>query len=297
MKIGVLGATGFIGRHLLKLLNDRGYKSVAFTRRPRGVVPGASETRRFRMDAPLVVSDLDAVVNLAGESILGRWTCAKKQSVYASRVATTARLAAAIQNARLSGTGPAVLVNASGTGYYGDTGNESVTEEGSAGSSFLARVCRAWEAEAVVLSSIGLRVVLARIGFVIGRDGGAIPLMRPVFRAALGGRLGSGDQWMSWVHVEDVARIILNAIESPEASGPVNLVSPEPVTNAEFTAAFGSVVSRPAILPVPTFALKILLGEMSELVLTSSRVVSSRLHSYSYSFSTIESALEEACGR
>lgn len=262
MKIGIVGATGFIGSRLAALARDHGHEIVAFSRRPG---PGM---RLFASDVPPDLVGLDAVVNLAGESLMGRWTKEKKRRILDSRVQATSRIVEALTEKG----GPRVLINASAVGFYGDTGATLVDERSSAGTDFLARVCLAWEAAALRAEEKGLRVVLIRSGMVLGH-GGAMALLKPVFLAGLGGRLGGGRQWMSAMHVDDVAGLILWALENASVRGPVNAVMPDPFRNEEFTRALARQLERPAILPVPAFALKLALGEMSRVMLANARVL------------------------
>jgi len=265
MRIGITGATGFIGGELTRLARARGDEIVAFSRHPR---PDARfiEVRCLATDEPPNVSELDALVHLAGETILGIWTPPKKRRIRGSRVEGTKRIVEALDACAEK---PAVFVCGSAIGYYGDTGDSIVDESSPAGTGFLAEVAREWEAESQRARDI--RVVNIRTGLVIG-NGGAMKLMGPVFRTGLGGRLGNGRQWMSCIHVTDVAGMILHAIDNVEVSGPLNAVMPEPVRNEEFTRTLASVVGRPAILPAPSLALKVALGEASQLLLGSQRV-------------------------
>lgn len=282
LRIGIFGASGFVGSTLRGLALRGGDEVFCFSRSER---PGF---RAYRGAGDL--SGLDAVVNLAGEPILGIWTAARKQEILESRVRGTGRIVEAITS---GGSAVRTLVNASAIGFYGDTGERLVDEGGPHGSGFLADTCQAWEAAASGAVLSGVRVVLLRVGFVIG-SGGAMGLIRPVFRMGLGGRLGSGKQWMSCVHVEDVAGMILWAIHQDVVSGPVNAVMPEPVTNAEFTRAVAESVRRPAIFPVPGFVLKLALGELSHVLLDSSRVSPgvARKVGYPYRFSMLSEALQ-----
>jgi uncharacterized protein (TIGR01777 family) len=207
---------------------------------------------------------------LAGESILGLWTREKRRRILESRVEGTRRLVEGIASAAVK---PRVLVSASAIGFYGDTGDRIVDETSPAGTGFLAEVAQAWEAEAVKAEAMGVRVVRLRIGFVLGRDGGAMRLIRPVFRLGLGGRLGSGRQWMSCIEIADLAAMVMTCLHDASISGPVNAVMLEPVTNAEFTRAVARSVHRPALFPVPAFALRLALGDLSHLLLDSQRVV------------------------
>jgi uncharacterized protein (TIGR01777 family) len=259
---------------------------VGFSRNP------ASGMRRFELASVPDISGLDAIFNLAGESILGLWTKEKKRRIHESRVLGTRRLVEAIAQ---TGQRPKVLVNASAIGFYGDTGENPVDEFSAPGSGFLADVCREWEAEAARATSCGVRVVLVRIGFVLGR-GGALKLLRPLFKLGLGGNLGNGRQWMSGIHVEDVAGMILWALENERLHGPINAVMPEPFRNADFTRELARCVGRPALLPAPAFALRLACGELADSMLASSRVLPrvARDAGYTCQFATLPSALAEA---
>lgn len=287
MKIGVTGSGGFIGSHAALLARERGHEVVAFSRNPKPA-PGLAEARRFSTDAPPDLSGLDAVVHLAGETIMGLWTPAKKRRILASRVEGTRRIVEALN---ASPSAPAIFICGSAVGYYGDTGEHEVTEASPPGEGFLARVSETWEHEAA--HAARARTVLIRTGLVLGPDGGAMKLIAPVFRCALGGRLGSGRQWMSCIHVEDVAGIILHAIEQSHIRGPLNAVMPDPVRNSAFTRALARAAHRPAIFPAPAFALKMGLGELSHLLLDSQRVLpaATLAGGYAFRYPTIEAAL------
>lgn len=282
MKIGITGARGFIGGHVACLAHERGHEVVAFSRHP------GSADRRFSTDAAPDLSGLDAVVHLAGESIMGLWTPAKKRRIRDSRVEGTRRLVEALNS---DAGAPRILVSGSAIGYYGDTGEREVTESDAAGDGFLAEVAAEWEAEAAHATQA--RVTFIRTGLVLGPDGGAMRLIAPAFRLALGGPLGNGRQWMSCVHVDDVAGLILHAMEQEAVRGPLNAVLPAPLRNADFTRALARAVHRPAILPVPAFALKLGLGELSGLLLDSQRVrpEATLASGYRFRHSTIEAAL------
>ena len=290
MRVGITGASGFIGRYLIRRLNERGHGAVAFSRNPGRGVPGCQETRGL---APAIdLSGLDAVVNLAGESILGLWTGAKRKRIIASRVEGTERLVEAIG---LADGGPRVLVNASATGFYGDAGDAVRDEDSPRGSGFLAEVSEAWENAAAPARAAGVRVAAARIGFVLGRDGGAWPPLRRAFGLGLGGRLGGGQQWMSLVHVEDVAGLLVFLLENEAANGRFNAVCPEPVRNAEFTRDVAAALHRPAVVPAPAFVLRAVLGDLSHLLLDSQRIVPTRTldAGYEFRFPTLASALAD----
>jgi uncharacterized protein (TIGR01777 family) len=259
MNIGVIGATGYVGKRLSRLAAEAGHGVVPFSR------SACAGFRQIESSGALDFSGLDAVVNLAGEPILGLWTASKKEKILRSRVETTQKVVGSLH------AGVGVLINASAIGFYGDTGEREVDESSSAGSGFLAEVCQAWEAAAMPAEALGCRVVRLRIGFVTG-PGGAMGLVRPVFQFGLGGNLGNGRQWMSCIHVDDVAGMILWALENQSVSGAANAVNPEPVRNADFTRTLARVVRRPAILPAPSCALKLALGELSHVMLDSLRV-------------------------
>jgi uncharacterized protein (TIGR01777 family) len=282
MKIGITGARGFIGGHVARLARERGHEVVAFSRNP------GPKDRRFSTDSVPDLSGLDAVVHLAGESLLGLWTPAKKRRIRGSRVEGTRRLVEALN---ADDAAPRIFVSGSAIGYYGDTGEREVAESSLAGEGFLAEVCVAWETEAARATKA--RTTFIRTGFVLGRDGGAMRLIAPVYRLGLGGPLGNGRQWMSCVHVEDVAGLILHAIEQEAVHGPLNAVLPAPLRNADFTRAVARAVHRPAILPAPAFALKIGLGELSHLLLDSQRVrpEATLASGYAFRHPTIEDAL------
>lgn len=262
MRVAVTGASGLIGSALSRALRDRGDEVVEVGR--RGPVAWDPE----RGVPPADVVSADAIVHLAGEPIATkRWSTEQKRRIRDSRVVGTRNLVEAINR---SGTKPRVLVSASGIGYYGDDrGEELLDERSSAGGDFLARLCVDWEAEARRAET---RTVQIRTGIVLAREGGALPLMALPFRLFAGGPLGSGRQWMSWIHVRDHVGLILRAIDEASIEGPVNSVAPEPMRNAAFARALGRVLARPAILPAPALALRLVLGERAELLLGSLRV-------------------------
>ena len=285
MRLGLTGASGFIGRRAARLAAARGWEVVPFSRQPADPA-----TRRLVPGEPADVDGLDAVLHLAGEPVVGRWTDDKRRRIMDSRVLGTRSVVEGFARAVRP---PRVLVSASGIGYYGDTGDREVDENSPAGTGFLAEVCRAWEAEALKVRDA--RVVLLRIGLVLGREGGTMKRILPVFRAGLGGRLGSGRQWMSCIHVDDIAGLALWAIGTESVRGPLNGVLPRPVTNADFTRTLARAVHRPALLPAPSFVLRAVLGAMSSLLLDSSRVrpaVAEKL-GYRYEFGDVAAALDE----
>jgi uncharacterized protein len=270
VKIAILGATGFIGRALVLALQGRGDTVRVLARAPqRAVVPAGVEVVDFGDDAATrhAVRDADAVVNLAGESIAGkRWTKARKHALVESRVATTKRLVAMI--AARPRPLP-VLVSASASGIYGDRGDEVLDEEAPPGDGFAAELCLAWEAAADGANA--MRIVHPRFGIVLGREGGALAALLPIYRLGLGGPIGGGTQWMSWIHLGDAVGAILHAIEQPVV-GPLNVTAP-PIRQRDFAAALGRALGRPAIVPTPAFAMKLVLGEAATVVLASQRTV------------------------
>jgi hypothetical protein len=285
MRLGITGASGFIGGHVTRLAVAQGWEVVPFSRQPRD-----ERTRRLVPGKAADVEGLDAVVHLAGEPVVGRWTSEKRRRIMESRVMGTRSLAEGFARAAHP---PRVLISSSGIGYYGHTGDTEVEENSPAGRGFLADVCRAWEAEAMQVRNA--RVVILRIGLVLGREGGTMKRILPVFCAGLGGRLGSGRQWMSCIHVDDIAGLALWAIGQENLDGPVNAVMPHPVTNADFTRLLARAVHRPAILPAPAFVLRAVLGEMASLLLDSSRVRPrvAEERGYSYEFADVEKALAQ----
>jgi uncharacterized protein (TIGR01777 family) len=269
MQLALTGATGFVGRHVIRLAVRRGYEVVAFTRDPSRPVHDCIETRRFAMDEPPNLAGCSAVIHLAGENVAGLWTRGKMQRIRDSRILGTRRIVEAI---RASSHPPDVLVSASAIGFYGDSGGAELTEDSPHGTGFLAETCRAWEAEALAAEAV-CRVVRTRIGLVLGKGGGALRLMLPLFRLGLGARLAAGSQWLSWIHVEDLASLLLFGVENLDVRGPLNATAPWPVRNAEFTAALARSLHRPAFLRVPAFVLRMLLREFSHELLDSKRVL------------------------
>lgn len=270
MRVAVVGVTGLIGRRLARALAARGDEVVGFSRRG-AAVPGARAVRWDRATEPLPVAALegvDAVVNLAGEPIQrGRWTAARRRAIRESRVGTTARIVAA-----LAAAGARPLVSASAVGYY-PSGERVLDESSPPGEGFLAETCVAWERAAREAESLGARVVLARIGVVLARDGGALPSMARPVRLFVGGPLGDGRQWVSWVHVEDVVGLLLLALDRPDLRGPVNVTAPRPVRQHDLVRAIASALGRPAVVPTPALVLRVALGELSRVVLEGQRVV------------------------
>jgi len=292
----VTGVSGPIGTALLasfapqeteivRLVRGRAANAAQISWNPLGAVPSAA------------VSGFDAVVHLAGESVVGRWTDKKKKAIRESRVQGTRNLAAALA---LSKAKPRVLVCASAVGFYGNRGDELLREESPAGQGFLPEVCREWEDASRIAAAAGIRTVNIRIGLVLSAKGGALGNMLKPFKLGLGGRIGSGQQWWSWIHVDDIVGGIQHAIRTELLSGPVNFVAPNPVLNMEFTKVLASVLGRPAFFPVPEFALRLAFGKMAaeELLLASQRVEPGKLRAsgYTFRFSELRAALENLVG-
>ena len=291
----VTGATGFIGSSLVSELLATG-QSVNYLARKRSInLDSRAAFHIWNLDEKLSlhsVPRLDVVINLAGEPVAQRWTPEIKRRIYDSRVQGTRRLVSAIGELRYK---PAVLVSASAIGYYGDRGEEILTEASAPGNDFLAKLCVDWEREALGAGEFGVRVVLLRIAMVLGQ-GGALARMVVPFRLGIGGQLGSGRQWISWIHLNDMVRLLVFAAENDAIRGALNAGSPDPIRNADFTKALASAVHRPALLPAPRFALKLVLGEMVDFVFASERVVPqvAQAAGFSFRYPTLDAALEAA---
>ncbi len=272
MTVVITGATGFIGRRLTAALLAGGHSVRALSRRAGGSLP--QNVAAFAWDAMKeappreALEGADAVVHLAGETVAQRWTPEAKRRIRESRVGGTRRLVEALGALPAR---PSVFVCASATGIYGSRGGERLTESSPPASGFLAEVVKAWESEADAAASLGIRVVKPRIGVVLAAHGGALARMLTPFRLGLGGTLGWGDQWMSWIHLDDLTALIRFALERP-VSGVLNAVAPNPATNAEFTRTLAAELHRPALFPVPPFALRAAFGEMARVMLDSQRV-------------------------
>ncbi|HEY3900344.1 MAG TPA: TIGR01777 family oxidoreductase [Chthoniobacter sp.] len=292
MLIGLSGASGFLGSKIIDLAIPRGHEIVAFSRTPERSIPGCT-MRKFSLDAPPDISGCEAVINLAGEPVAGLWTAAKKRRIVESRVLGTRRVVEAMAAASPK---PEVLVNASGVGFYGERGEEELTESLPPGKGFFPETAEAWEAEA--LKARDVRVVLMRTALVLGRKGGALPLMALPFRFGLGAQLGNGRQWMPWIHVEDWARLVLFAIENLDLQGPMNAAAPWPVRNADFTRVLAHHLRRPAFLRAPAFFLRMVLREFSCELLESKRVLPGVAcdHGFGFRFSELDAALKNLVG-
>jgi len=269
MHIGITGASGFLGRHIVQDALARGHRVTPFSRRAREPFPGCESARSFGPEVDL--SGIEGIIHLAGESILGLWTKEKRSKILRSRVDGTRWIVDAIAQAR---TRPSVLVSASGAGIYGDRGEQTLTEANSVSSTgFLAEVATVWEAEGLKAEASGVRFVAVRIALILGQGGGAIPLMKTVFQSGLGGKLGSGKQWMPWIHIADVSALFLHVLETESVRGPVNGASPTPTRNEEFTKVMGELLKRPTLFAAPEFALRMLPANEASLLLDSERIV------------------------
>lgn len=298
MKILIGGSHGLVGTALIKSLETEGHEIFRLVRHaPTSKTEVEWSPDRYSI-ALARIEGFDAVVNLAGESIAeGRWTDEKKRRIRESRVKGTKLLGDALANLTVR---PKTFVCASAIGYYGNRGDELLTETSAPGDEFLAKVCAEWEGATALATEKGIRVVNARFGVILDTNGGALKKMLPPFRMGVGGKVGSGKQWMSWIALDDVVGGIQFALANDSIKGPVNFVAPVPVTNAEFTKTLGKVLSRPTVLPIPAFAIKLLFGEMGEaLLLGGQRVAPERLieAGYAFQYSVLDSALHHVLNK
>lgn len=295
MKVFVSGGTGFIGSHLVPYLLDQGHEAV---------VTGTSlkpETGREKLhyisadtsqpgDWQNNLNDVDVVVNLAGRSIFKRWTSKSKQQMRDSRILTTRHIVDALPTER-----PVTLLSASAVGFYGSRGDDTLTEAEQSGDDFLAQVSRDWEAEAMNAEAKGVRVVLMRLGIVLGKGGGAVQKMIPAFRFFAGGPLGHGRQWFPWIHLDDLAHAVQFLIDRADISGPVNLCAPNPVRNRDLAKTMGRVLKRPSFMPAPVFMMRIALGELTTALVASQRAVPEKLSGkgFVFQYPDIDAALSD----
>ena len=295
--VAVTGASGFVGRAVVRVLRERGARVLALGRTLRPAADSGVEPRAFDPEGgpnPAAFAGADAVVHLAGETIDGRWTPEKKRRIRDSRIRGTETL---VQSLAALDRRPAVLVSASAVGYYGNRGDEPLTEASAPGSDFLAEVCRGWEAAARTAGDLGIRTAQLRTGIVLG-DGGALVKMRVPFQLGIGGPLGSGRQFAPWIHVDDLAALFAFAVENASLSGPVNAVAPDYATNARLSQALGSALRRPSLLPAPPFALRVALGEFANTVLGGQLVIPAAAldAGFRWSHPTLEAALGALLG-
>lgn len=294
MKILVTGGTGFIGQHLCRRLAAHGHELIVLSRRPRRRARLLPEDSRIIDSLDAITNDeqIDGIVNLAGESLFGgRWTERRKKVLFSSRVGVTEGLVSLV--ARLERK-PAVLVSGSAVGFYGDAENAELTENSPARKrDFGYLLCDAWEQAARPVSRQGVRLCLIRTGIVLGRDGGMLGKLWPLYRAGLGAMVGDGNQWLSWIHIDDMVAILVRAVETPGIEGVFNATAPAPVSQREFHQALARQAKRPAFLKVPSVALKLGLGEMSDMLLGGQRVYPRRLEQqgFVFRFPDLETAL------
>ena len=293
MKILISGATGFIGRQLVPALKIRGHTILIHTRNIPSARKVFGEDGEY-MDANSDIPSIDGVIHLAGESVAQRWTKAARKRILDSRVEGARNLINRTKALPIQ-----FFISASAIGYYGSRGNETLTESSSSGSGFLAEVCRKWESELLERSDFKVRKAVLRTAPVLGRQGGVLAKMLLPFRLGLGGKIGDGMQWMSWIHIEDIVAMYVRLAEDPALDGIFIGAAAEPVTNAHFTKALGRELKRPTFLSIPTFALKVLFGEMSTMLTGSQRVLPRRFLDleFTYRFRTIESALHDLLAR
>jgi uncharacterized protein (TIGR01777 family) len=295
MKVAILGGSGFIGSHLTKHLIHKGHQVIIWSRNPEKIETenSALEVEKWPLEGISEHQQLDAVINLAGETINQRWTTQAKERIINSRVKTTSLLLKAVEKGYIT---PKILINGSAVGYYGTSTDYQFTEKDSqSGDDFLSKVTTAWEQEADKATNLGLRLVKTRFGVVLGRDGGALSSMLLPYKLFVGGRVGSGQQWLSWVHVKEVVELITFALENEKVEGVLNCTSPHPVRMNEFGKVASKTLKRPHWLPAPGFALKIILGEMSDLILKGQKVYPQKAidMGYQFNFPTLEEALED----
>jgi uncharacterized protein (TIGR01777 family) len=297
MRALITGGTGFIGRRLLASLAETGDEAIVLTRSPGRAVGLPGDPARFAWDPerepapPAALAGVETVFHLAGASVAGRWTRARRERIRASRVDGTRHLVDALIGLEHP---PRVLISASAVGWYGSRGDEVLTEEEPSADTFLAGVCRDWEGEAGRAATAAIRVVTPRFGLVLGPGGGALARLLPLFRLGLGGRLGSGRQWWPWVHLDDVVGILRHAAVTDGLLGPLNAVAPQPATNRDFTRILGRILHRPTLVPVPAPLLRLVLGGFAGELLASQRVDAGRVQAagYRFRYPELEDALQ-----
>ncbi len=304
MRVTVTGASGLIGSALVAELREHGSEVTVLSRDPSRTRESLSGVETVRWDplsepAPVqALAGVDAVVHLAGENVAQRWSERAKRAIRDSRVVGTRNLLAGLEAAGEApgGLRPRTLISGSAVGYYGPHGEEPLDEDAPPGSDFLSETCVAWEAEAQKASALGMRVVLVRTGVVLNRDGGALKKMLPSFQLGVGGPVAGGEQYISWIHREDLVGMVCAALDDKCWSGPINATAPEPVTNREFSHALGRALHRPSLLPVPGFALGLLYGKMAEIVTTGARVMPAKplVLGYDFRHPELDEALRSA---
>ncbi len=298
MRILMTGGTGFIGRHLCKALLAEGHELTVFSRNPASVPVkcGAGVHALAALAEWSPSRGFDAVINLAGEPIVDRrWTAQRKQVLWASRVALTEEL---VQHIVAAERRPGILLSGSAVGYYGNRGDALLDETSAPGDDFPAQLCKAWEQAARVAENSGVRVCLLRTGLVLSNDGGMLGRMLPPFRLGLGGRIGDGRQWMSWIHIRDYVAIVLRLLRDDQVRGPCNLTAPQSVSNAQFTRTLAAVLHRPALFAIPAALLKLGMGESAGLLLGGQRALPAKLEAaqYGFQFGDLHGALSNLLG-
>ena len=296
MKVFLTGGTGFVGTYLSQELAQKGHDITILTRQKEPAAAAGSRSRFVtgdpKQEGPWMaeVARHDWIINLAGSSIFSKWTKESKQMLRDSRVLTTRNLVAALA----AGDRRQLFCSTSAPGYYGPRGDEELTEASPPGQDFLARLAQDWEAEALKARDLGIRTVITRFGIVLGKEGGMLGQLVPVFKSFVGGPVGSGEQWLSWIHQQDLVQAYLFVLEHPDLAGPVNFTSPNPVRNRDFAQALGRVLSRPSFMPAPAFMMRLMLGEFAEVVLTGQKILPERLLAAGFQFlyPTIDQALK-----
>jgi uncharacterized protein (TIGR01777 family) len=301
MNVTVTGATGLIGGAIVRALQARGDAVTVLSRDPeraRAALGDVDAHAWSPLDGPApaaALSGRDAVVHLAGESVAQRWNDESRRAIHDSRESGTRNLVAGLQ---LAEPRPRALVSASGMNYYGPRGDEPITEDAEPGDDFLARVCLAWEREAAAARELGLRVAMLRTAVVLDQNGGALSKMLPFFRLGIGGPVAGGRQYLPWIHIDDTVGLYLAVLDDGSWDGPINACAPEPATNRDFSRALGRALHRPAFAPVPGLAVRLLYGDMAEIVTTGQRAVPTRAleHGYAFRHTDLDEALHDAVG-
>jgi len=296
MKIFITGGSGFVGTRLIHDLIDRGHRVIAVGTSSAHKNPPNENFRYISADTTLkgpwqdALEDIDAIINLAGRNIFNLWSDTVKKQIYNSRILTTRNLVEALPERK-----EIILCSTSGAGYYGNRADESLTEDASSGSDFLANVCIDWEKEAFLAEKKGVRVAAMRFGVVLDKNGGALAKMIPAFKSFAGGPLGSGRQWFPWIHMADLISAINFILENNDIKGPVNFCAPNPARNRDFGKSLGNVLKRPSFMKVPSFMIRLVVGEMGALLTNSQKVIPHKLlhHGFKFQYPDIDAALED----
>jgi uncharacterized protein len=302
MKILITGGTGFVGTQLTSRLVDDNHEVTILTRQLKGAKEASPAVSYLEGDPTKkgpwqqAIKNHDAVINLAGASIFSKWTKKQKKTILESRVSTTQNIVEGIPS---NSKKPFTLLSTSAVGYYGFCGDEELTEDSPPGDDFLANICKEWEAEALKAKDKGVRVVITRFGIVMGEKGGALNQLVPLFKRYVGGRIGSGKQWFSWVNIKDLAEAFAFLLKHPEISGPVNVCSPNPVRNKDLAKALGKALHKPSFMPAPGFIIKLVLGEFGSVILKGQRVIPRRLldSGFVFQYADIDSTLQQSVGQ